>query len=104
MGNQSGQQAHPPQSKLPYNKCFGCAHDQQENHECQCPAWGQTCRKCNRQNHYEIVCMMLPTKRRQGNAHSVGNELNQHDRGSSLTSISMTPSSQNISNMVPNKW
>ena len=48
---------------------------------------------------------MGPVRRRQdrqGDAHSSTlNELNQHDRGSSLTSIPMTPASQNFSNTVP---
>ena len=70
---------------LPSNKCIGCGCDQHNSCPCECPAWGQTCRKCNRPNHYESVCGMIPARRRQGNnAHSSAvNELNanQHNSG-----------------------
>ena len=61
---QTGQQSQSQSKFLPYSKCSGCGHDHHSDRAQQCPAWGQTCRKCSRQNHYEIVCGMQPPRRR----------------------------------------
>ena len=37
-------------------KCFGCGQECHRSWPKECPAWGQTCRRCNKLNHYEIVC------------------------------------------------
>ena len=57
---------------------------------------GQNLPKCNRQNHFETVCGMLPPRRWQVN-HSAVNELRNT---SSLMSNSATPASHSFSNKV----
>ena len=43
-------------------KCYGCGHDLYKDRAKNCPAWGSTCRKCNKLNHWEIVCGQVPQK------------------------------------------
>ena len=87
---------------LPNNKCIGCGHNQHNDHKRECPASGQTCRKCDRLHYYAKVCGTVPVRRRQGNAHSSTlNELNQQGNGSSFLSIPMTSAPQNFTSTVP---
>ena len=65
-----------PQPSLPsqkvtksQKKCYGCGRDLHKDRAKNCPAWGSTCRKCNKPNHWEVVCGQVPrksTKRRPG--------------------------------------
>ena len=50
-------------------KCKYCDrhHPQQKEH---CPAWGKTCRKCGKQNHFASVCISSTIPRRQGKGQS----------------------------------
>ena len=41
-------------------RCYGCGRDLHKDHAKNCPAWGSTCRKCNKPNHWEIVCGQVP--------------------------------------------
>ena len=59
-------------------KCYGCGRDLHKDRAKNCPAWGSTCRKCNKPNHWEIVCSQVPrksSKRRQSGERSVVNEV-----------------------------
>ena len=72
-------------------QCYGCGQDHHQD-KSECPAFGKTCRKCSRSNHFVNVCGKIPYRRPfrsklQGRQTSV-NELNQNcDSGASLTSI-----------------
>ena len=55
---QTGQSTQSESRYLPYRKCSGCGHDYHRDRACQCPVWDKTCRKCNRQKHYETACGM----------------------------------------------
>ena len=50
-------------------RCYGCGRELHKDRAKNCPAWGLTCRKCNKLNHWEIVCGQVPrksSKRRPG--------------------------------------
>ena len=49
----------------PQKKCYGCGHELHKDGSKNCPAWGLTCRKCNKLNHWEIVCGQIPKKSSQ---------------------------------------
>lgn len=61
-GRQTGSKTKPGQD----NKCRNCGYDVHKTIE-QCPAKGQTCRKCGKMNHYQRVC-------RSKTVHDVENE------------------------------
>ena len=72
----------PPSSQQKATKsqkrCYGCGHDLHKDRAKNCPAWGSTCRKCNKPNHWEIVCGQVPrksTKRRQSGERSMVSEV-----------------------------
>ena len=46
-------------------KCFGCGREMHKDRSKNCPAWGSTCRKCNKLNHWENVCGQVPKKSSQ---------------------------------------
>ena len=46
-------------------KCYGCGRELHKDRSKNCPAWGSTCRKCNKLNHWEIVCGQVPKKSSQ---------------------------------------
>ena len=46
-------------------KCFGCGRELHKDRSKNCPAWGSTCRKCNKLNHWEVVCGQVPKKSSQ---------------------------------------
>ena len=59
-------------------KCYGCGRNLHKDWAKNCPAWGSTCRKCNKPNHWEIVCGQVPrksSKRRQSGERSVVSEV-----------------------------
>ena len=71
-----GQRQHPqnqsqffqPQKAIKsQKKCYGCGDDFHRDHARNCPAWGSTCRKCNKSNHWEIVCDQVPPRRQNQN-------------------------------------
>ena len=46
-------------------KCYGCGRELHKDRSKNCPAWGSTCRKCKKLNHWEIVCGQVPKKSSQ---------------------------------------
>ena len=73
----------------------------------ECSAFGKTCHKCGRNNHFVSVCGKIPYRRPfrsklQGRQTSV-NELNQNNRdsGATVTSISRNTEYGNVTNTVP---
>ena len=46
-------------------KCYGCGRELHKDRSKNCPAWGSTCRKCNKLNHWEIGCGQVPKKSSQ---------------------------------------
>ena len=77
------------------------------NIKSECPAFGKTCHKCSRNNHFVSVCGKIPYKKSgfqsklQGRQTLV-NELNQSncDGGATLTSTSI-PRNTEYTNTVP---
>ena len=51
-------------------KCKGCGEQAHEDRSKQCKAWGKTCNKCNKSNHFSNVCEggAQPPKRTQNAA------------------------------------
>ena len=75
----------------------------------ECPAFGKTCHKCGRNNHFVSVCGKIPYRKSgfrsksQGRQTSV-NELNQsnHDSGATLTLMSILRNTEyGYTNTVP---
>ena len=74
QSSQSSQQKATKSQK----RCYGCGRDLHKDHAKNCPAWGSTCRKCNKPNHWEIVCGQVPrrpNKRRQSGERSMVSEV-----------------------------
>ena len=74
----------------------------------ECPAFGKTCHKCGRNNHFVSVCGKIPYRKSAFRSKSRGrqtsvNELNQsnHDSGATLPSISRNTEYGHVSNTVP---
>ena len=65
-------------------KCYGCGRELHKDRSKNCPAWGSTCRKCNKLNHWEIVCGQVPKKSSQRRPSSMVSEVRNS------TSISQT--------------
>ena len=70
------------QNKFVHRKCNVCSHALHKNRACECPAWGQTCRKCGNLNHYEYVCHSQPSRSGQNrgrrNTHSMVSEISRN--------------------------
>ena len=85
--NQSSQQKSTKSQK----KCYGCGHNLHKDRARNCPAWGSTCRKCNKPNHWEVVCGQVPNRRpnksRQSGEWSMVSEV----RNSTSTNAQMVP-------------
>ena len=45
------------------NQCFGCGQDHHQDLKSECPAFGKTCHKCGRNNHFVSVCSKIPYRR-----------------------------------------
>ena len=43
-------------TRTPTHNCKNCGQPWDNNHQAKCQAIGQTCRRCNKQNHYAKVC------------------------------------------------
>ena len=73
----------------------------------ECPAFGKTCHKCGRNNHFVSVCDKIPYRRsfrsKSQGRQTLVNELNQnnHDSGANVTSISRNTEYGHVSNTVP---
>ena len=66
------------QQKATKERCYGCGRDLHKDHAKNCPAWGSTCRKCNKPNHWEVVYGQVPkrpNKRRQSGERSMVSEV-----------------------------
>ena len=61
--NQSQSQSQQQRSNKAWRKCYGCGHDFHRDCTRGCPAWGSICRKCNKPNHWEVVCGQIPPRR-----------------------------------------
>ena len=89
------------------NQCFGCGQNHHQD-KSECSAFGKTCHKCGRSNHFVSVCGKIPYRRSSFRSKSQGrqtlvNELNQnnHDSGATLMSISRNTEYGNVMNTVP---
>ena len=61
--NANVRNSNPNSRKSTFKKpCIGCGSLLHANHErdMKCPAWGKTCHKCTRPNHFANVCMGKP--------------------------------------------
>ena len=96
--SRQGQYQNQNQQKttLHRNQCFGCGQDRHQDVKSECPAFGKTCHKCGRNNHFVSVCGKIPYRKSGFQSKSRGrqtsvNELNQsnHDSGATLTSMSI---------------
>jgi len=58
--------AKPPQTGTQRELCFFCGNKRHQNRK-ECPAYGQTCRKCKKVNHFAKVCRQEGKERRQVN-------------------------------------
>ena len=107
----SGQGQNQNQQKatlLHTNQFFGCGQDRHQD-KSECPAFGKTCHKCGRSNHFVSVCGKIPYRRSfrsksQGRQTQTSvNKLNQnnHDSGVTLTSIARNTEYRNVMNTVP---
>ena len=76
----------------------------------ECPAFGKTCHKCGRNNHFVSVCGKIPYRKsafrsKSGGRQTSVNELNQSncDSGVTLTSTSIPRNTEygHVSNTVP---
>ena len=65
LKGQNSQKSQSSQQKATKSqkKCYGCGHDLHKDCARNCPAWGSTCRKCNKPNHWEVVCGQVPNRR-----------------------------------------
>ena len=57
-------QGQSQQKTAPLNKdqCFGCGQNYHQD-KSECPAFGKTCHKCGRSNHFVSVCGKIPYRR-----------------------------------------
>ena len=51
------------QTNITKRKCYHCGRDQGHKLK-ECPAYGQTCNKCGKQNHFASVCLSSKSTRR----------------------------------------
>ena len=60
-----------------------------------CPAYGQTCKKCGRQNHFSQVCLQGNSSQRYASANLVTQSLNSNasddDSGDSVMTLDLSP-------------
>ena len=60
-----------------------------------CPAYGQTCKKCGRQNHFSQVCLQGNSSQRYASANLVTQSLNSNasddDSGDSIMTLDLSP-------------
>ena len=65
LNGQNSQKSQSSQQKATKSqkKCYGCSRDLHKDRARNCPAWGSTCRKCNKPNHWEVVCSQVPNRR-----------------------------------------
>ena len=76
---------------LTKSQCYGCGQDHHQD-KSECPAFGKTCHKCGRNNHFVNVCGKIPYRRpfrsKLRERQTSVNELDQNcDSGASLMSI-----------------
>lgn len=65
------QQQHKRQE--PKLRCFFCGNTHIKNRR-QCPAWGQTCRKCGKENHFAKVCQGQTREQRRQEVNAVDDD------------------------------
>lgn len=46
----------PDKTKNDNGKCKGCGHKAHPKGRRQCPAWGKSCHKCGKENHFSTTC------------------------------------------------
>ena len=59
-------------------QCFGCgmtSHPGKSKDRINCPAWGKTCRSCNRANHFESVCRSTAKKEKGTSRTAIAHEI-----------------------------
>ena len=56
-------QSQPQKANKSQKRCYGCGCEFHKDRSRNCPAWGSTCRKCNKPNHWEILCGQIPPRR-----------------------------------------
>ena len=86
---------------------LGSGQDCHQDMKSECPAFGKTCHKCGRNNHFVSVCGKIPYRRSFGSIsrgrQTLVNELNQSncDSGATLMSISRNTKYGHVSSTVP---
>ena len=60
-------QSQPQKATKLQKRCYSCGREFHKDCARNCPAWGSTCRKCNKPNHWEIVCSQVPPRRQNQN-------------------------------------
>ena len=86
-------QTQSQQNKFVHRKCNGCGCDLHKNRACECPAWGQTCRKCGNLNHYEYVCHSQSSRsgqRTRRNNRSMVSEISRNNTPSLMSNSQNT--------------
>ena len=56
-----------------------------------CPAYGQTCKKCGRRNHFSQVCLQRNSSQRDASANIVTQQLSDDDSGDSIMTLDLSP-------------
>ena len=80
------------------HNCRNCGQPWDGNHRARCQAIGQTCRRCNKQNHYAKVCRSNLNRPQSGRSvNEIDNQgLDQQTQG--INMISLNPDTQSIYN------
>ena len=105
--SRQGQSQTNQKTLLTPNQCYGCGQDHHQD-KSECPAFGKTCHKCSRINHFVNVCGKIPYRRpfrskSQERQQTSVNELNQnnHDNSASLMSIPNNSRGDSCNVIVP---
>ena len=70
-----------------------------------CPAYGQTCKKCGRRNHFSQVCLQRNSSQRHASANIVthSQQLSDEDSGDSIMTLDLSPEPAEEVLVVQNK-
>ena len=80
----------PQQHKKPEPnmKCLFCGNNHIKDRR-QCPAWGQTCRKCGKENHFAKVCQGRTRSQGRQEVNVVDNEDDEYESDEYIAYISV---------------
>jgi len=54
-------------------KCYRCGSDKHKANFDRCPAWGKSCTKCQKQNHFARMCRSQCQQHHQGQVNTISN-------------------------------